>query len=768
MKVAFISHAFSEYCIQHANELVRQGCDVLLVLPEEQTEPFVDTIDERIKYLPFSYPRYRQPIRQLNAMRKIVWAVRKFAPDVVHFQNGHLYFNFALPLLKKYPMVITVHDAVQHLGDKESGKTPQWVMDYGFRKATQTIIHGRTLTERLQELGFEQDQINYIPHISIGERPECCDNLDDDRTVLFFGRIWGYKGLDYLIQAEPKISAAYPDVKIVIAGKGDDMDQYRQQMVHPDRFEVLNDWISDEKRTELFARASVVALPYIEASQSGVVPIAYQHEKPVVATRIGGLPDVVSHGETGLLVEPKNSDELATAIIELLEDRPLRQKMGKAGKEKLAREASPPVVVSQSIRVYDKAIRTFNRSAKFFGNNKPKANNPLEWAGKRLHSFVQNHFNQDGVLVGADPGVRFNYRIWRFLKSIRPNKDWGDSVMFQQGNGYWIQACWAYSESDNCHFAKIAIAGSDRVVSLQKPNGSWEYPDNEWRGKVTTVEGVCASLGLLETYRHTNQPGYLEAVLKWNDFFLREIGFQDYGDLLAVNYFSNELDDLVPNNSALALRYFAELAQATGDEKHLVRCERLLNFVATAQLSNGEIPYVYKERTHFQCFQYQAFIFLDLYRYYQLTNSKIALETLRRQTDFLASGISQTGYAYYDCSKTGRTVNYHTAAVATALAVAGQLFERPELTTISNRAFHYLLSEQENDGSFAHSRRDIGPISDRRFYPRYLAMMSLHFAIASELQVVPQAVGDISHPESVSISNVSPVKPSPTHASSIS
>src|SRR5512146_668340 len=97
-------------------------------------------------------------------------------------------------------------------------------------------------------------------------------------------------------------------------------------MVHPDRFLVLNDRICDEQRAELFRNASVVVLPYIEASQSGVVPLAYQYGKPVVATHVGGLPEAVENGRTGLVVPPRDERALASAILRLLGDAELRQR----------------------------------------------------------------------------------------------------------------------------------------------------------------------------------------------------------------------------------------------------------------------------------------------------------------------------------------------------------------------------------------------------------------------------------------------------------
>ena len=139
-------------------------------------------------------------------------------------------------------------------------------------------------------------------------------------TVLFFGRIWAYKGLEYLIRAEPLITAEIPDAKIVIAGKGEDFSRYRAMMVHPERFVVHNEFIPDDRRAELFARASVVVLPYVEATQSGVIPVAYTFSKPVVATTVGSIPEMVDDGRTGLLVPPRSEESLAEAIVSLLRD----------------------------------------------------------------------------------------------------------------------------------------------------------------------------------------------------------------------------------------------------------------------------------------------------------------------------------------------------------------------------------------------------------------------------------------------------------------
>jgi glycosyltransferase involved in cell wall biosynthesis len=342
--------------------------DVLLLLPENVAREHRGLIDPRVRHEAFHRPRYRQPIRQLATTFRILRAIRAFRPEIVHFQNGHLFFNLALPLLKKYPLVITIHDARQHLGDRESRLTPQAIMDFGFRQADHAIVHGASLElSVVHELGFPPCRVHRIPHIAIGERPSPRPRCDDGRTILFFGRIWEYKGLEFLIRAEPRVTDLFPEARFVIAGAGEDIDRYRAMMVHPERFEVHNGWISEDQRAELFASASVVVLPYLEASQSGVIPVAYSYAKPVIATRIGGLPDMVEHGRTGLLVPPRDADALAAAICEILRDAPARVRMGQEGKEKLERECAPAVVVRQTLDVYRQAILD-RRSASRQGN----------------------------------------------------------------------------------------------------------------------------------------------------------------------------------------------------------------------------------------------------------------------------------------------------------------------------------------------------------------------------------------------------------------
>ena len=87
-----------------------------------------------------------------------------------------------------------------------------------------------------------------------------------------------------------------------------------------DRIELRSRYQTDQETAELFARSDVVILPYRSATGSGVVPVAYHYDKPVIATRVGGLPEVVDDGKTGILIPADSVDALAEAINGLTRD----------------------------------------------------------------------------------------------------------------------------------------------------------------------------------------------------------------------------------------------------------------------------------------------------------------------------------------------------------------------------------------------------------------------------------------------------------------
>jgi len=372
MKVAFLSFDLGEYCIALASALAREA-EVLLLLPRRLAAPHLSKFDRAVTYQPFSKPRLRQPLQQVHMIYTILQRIKNFGPDVIHFQHGHLWFNLALPLLRRYPLVITIHDARHHPGDKESRKTPQTIMDLGYHRADQVIVHGNQLKQVVvHRLRIPSEIVHVIPQLGLWHAAARSQVEEEDHLILFFGRIWEYKGLEYLIRAEPLITAQVPDARIIIAGRGEDFSRYRDMMVHPEHFVFHNEYISDDQRAKLFGRASIVVLPYTDASQSGVIPIAYAFGKPVVATKVGGLPEMVDHGRTGYLVPPCDERALADAIVRLLRDRELRRQLGSNGKRKMDSQCSPDVVAQQTLAAYRRAISDVHLNAVKRKSDRPR------------------------------------------------------------------------------------------------------------------------------------------------------------------------------------------------------------------------------------------------------------------------------------------------------------------------------------------------------------------------------------------------------------
>lgn len=176
-------------------------------------------------------------------------------------------------------------------------------------------------------------------------------------NVLFFGRIYPYKGLDVLINSIPLVSEQFSDINIVIAGEGEDFAEYRRKMVDQRFFEVKNYQITDKETAQLFYDADVVVLPYLEASQSGVLAIANAFAKAVIVTDVGELGRSVKDGVTGLVVPPGDERSLADAILKLAMDEPLRSRLGTAAHALAKQTASPEAVAEKAIAIYNQVAQ---------------------------------------------------------------------------------------------------------------------------------------------------------------------------------------------------------------------------------------------------------------------------------------------------------------------------------------------------------------------------------------------------------------------------
>jgi len=313
MKIYLFSANYFEYTIELANEMSGLGT-VVLSLPENRiTEKHRSLISEKVLFEPFHWVDYKSLRDNVSMIYSIAKIIRKHKPDVVHLQShGLKNFWWLLPFLGGKKLVNTIHDPSTHSGDLIS-KPSVWNNSAIDRFTDQVIVHGNLLKkETLQNFGFGDQQVTVIPHGHLGlfKAWRTKSFSKEPQTFLFFGRIWPYKGLQYFIEAANLLAKERKDIKFIIAGKGEDFEKYKQQIQSPELFEIRNKRIAEEEIDELFQKAFCTVLPYTDATQSGVIPIAYSYKVLVIASAVGALPEVVENNVSGILVPPKDARSL--------------------------------------------------------------------------------------------------------------------------------------------------------------------------------------------------------------------------------------------------------------------------------------------------------------------------------------------------------------------------------------------------------------------------------------------------------------------------
>jgi glycosyltransferase involved in cell wall biosynthesis len=357
LRVVLTALHFIDYTVHLANAMAKLA-DTTLVIARRKAEHILGAIDAGVTRREVDLPRVMSLGGYLWG-RKLARDILAMKPDAVHMQEVNPWFDLQAPwIAKRTALVDTVHDVERHPGHRQAKRVP-FIRRMARRAAHRIIVHGQALKRMMvDDEGAPESKVHVIPHGNFLHYLNWGDPSvrEEDGTVLFFGRIWEYKGLEYLIRAEPVISQAIPNLRIIVGGQGEDFARYRAMMAHPERFEVHNEFVSRDLSADLFRRASVVVLPYAEASQSGVLAFAYTFGKPVVVTNVGSLPEVVDEGETGLVVPPKDTQALAEAVVAILKDPGQRHAMGRKAYEKATTDLSWDRIAEQTLNVYREAI----------------------------------------------------------------------------------------------------------------------------------------------------------------------------------------------------------------------------------------------------------------------------------------------------------------------------------------------------------------------------------------------------------------------------
>jgi len=313
-----------------ASALARRGHDVHLL-----TSPYLfgaarepDGYERHETFLPLSGRVLRRAPR--SRVRRLVkgaeyapsvWSslrrLRALRPDVVHVQwLGAPRFDvrWLARLAARYPTLLTAHDVLP----RRARNAEAWGRALGL--VDRVVVHSERAVETLAEAGVARRRLARIPHAVFEAPPGYEPTEPRGKTMLFFGLIRAYKGLDVLLRALPSM----PEARLVVAGDPlepvEPLVRLAEELGVADRVEWRLRFIADDEARALFEEAALAVLPYRRLDSSGVLATALGLGRPAVVTDVGSLGGIVREYGAGRVVAPEDAEAFAAACRELLSE----------------------------------------------------------------------------------------------------------------------------------------------------------------------------------------------------------------------------------------------------------------------------------------------------------------------------------------------------------------------------------------------------------------------------------------------------------------
>jgi glycosyltransferase involved in cell wall biosynthesis len=292
----------------------------VIKVPKERNIACIDSIN------PFNWIRIGYKISRLKPGLMIFrYWIPFFAPCFASI-------SFIAKLFSNTKVLFICDNVIPHekrFGDKFLTKLAFSQVDY-FIIQSKTVEKDltRLIKQKKYKLSFHPLYNNYGDKVEKNIAREQLKkdydlNLSGQRVILFFGYVRKYKGLNFLIDAMPSILSKF-DIKLIIVGEFyDDVNIYKEQIKKlniENNIILISNFVPSEKVRYFISACDVVVLPYISATQSGIIQLAYFYDKPVIASDVGGLSEVVINNKTGFIVPPGSIQELSGAIIKYYEE----------------------------------------------------------------------------------------------------------------------------------------------------------------------------------------------------------------------------------------------------------------------------------------------------------------------------------------------------------------------------------------------------------------------------------------------------------------
>lgn len=232
----------------------------------------------------------------------------------------------------------------------------RFLVRFVLRRATKVAVVSTALNEWVRANCRPNSVITILNPATSDDHPQPCDR--EQSTLLFLGHLGKEKGTFDLISAMPAVASAIPNAKLLLCGDGD-LDSTKaliSELALTDHVEILG-WVDEHRRAQLLSTATICVLPsYAEGLPMSILE-AMAARLPVVATRIGGVPEAINNGKEGLLIAPGDTTALADSIIHLLTHPDERTKMAQAAFVKVKKKFAAERTISSLERLYDDVLK---------------------------------------------------------------------------------------------------------------------------------------------------------------------------------------------------------------------------------------------------------------------------------------------------------------------------------------------------------------------------------------------------------------------------
>jgi glycogen(starch) synthase len=315
-----------------------RGYEIALVTGRTDDDSPDDEILGQVRVLRFPFTQALLE-RRIDEIARVTSRLRKFyaefQPDLFHLSPSgpSLYYHYRAAPPRRIPTIAAIHLAIPERREQEGILSGQLLRasDWITANSNEMLAYTRSLVPEIEDRSSVIYYGRQVPEVQPTPLPF------DEPRILCFGRVVEDKGFDLALEALPAVLREFPNARLVVAGDGVARASLEEQAVRMgiDRNVSFIGWVDPSGIPDLINSATLVVVPSRWEEAFGLVALeAAQMARPVVGTRVGGLPEVVVDGETGLVVAKEDPVALARAIIRLLTDPQRATAMGQSARRR--------------------------------------------------------------------------------------------------------------------------------------------------------------------------------------------------------------------------------------------------------------------------------------------------------------------------------------------------------------------------------------------------------------------------------------------------